>query len=43
MQRHDVTNNIIYEVIIFEPDSRQFKNVRKLTMTTSMLNLSSHE
>ena len=35
----DVTN----DVIIFEHDSRHFTNVRKLTMATGSLNLSSHE
>ena len=32
-----------YDIIIFEHDSRHFKNVRKLTMATGNLNWSSHE
>ena len=38
VQRQDVTNDVIYDVIIFERDSRHFTNVRKLTMTTDSSN-----
>ena len=43
IQWHEVTNDVIYYVIIFERDSRHFTNVRKLTMTTGGLNWSSNE
>ena len=38
VQRHNVTNDVIHDVIIIECDSCHLTNVKKLTMTTGSLN-----